>query len=136
MTEQIYKTQKEYNINATFRWVKGNQDNDTPYADLSLEAQLNIDADALAGEYQEVYGTYWPLVNILPSCPAMLTIRGISVTSNYRKQLTRAYVEPEYMQYLQYHYQQHCLEELQISSKSNLPRRSHHKSLQGSPTNS
>jgi len=34
----------------------------------------------------------------------MLAIRGVSVTSNYRKQLIRAYVEPEYMQYLQYRF--------------------------------
>jgi hypothetical protein len=29
----------------------------------------------------------------------MLSIRGISITSNYRKQLIRAYIEPEYIQY-------------------------------------
>ena len=34
----------------------------------------------------------------------MLAIRGVSVTSNYRKQLIQAYVEPEYMQYLQYRF--------------------------------
>jgi hypothetical protein len=32
----------------------------------------------------------------------MLSIGGISVTSKYRKQLIRAYVEPEYIEYLQY----------------------------------
>jgi hypothetical protein len=37
---------------------------------------------------------------MLPSCPAMLSIQGISVTSNYRKQLIRAYVEQEYIGYL------------------------------------
>jgi hypothetical protein len=35
----------------------------------------------------------------------MLSIRGISVPSNYRKQLIRAYVEPEYIQYLQYRFE-------------------------------
>ena len=37
----------------------------------------------------------------MPSCPAMLLIRGISTTNNYRKQLIRASVEPTYIQYLQ-----------------------------------
>ena len=32
--------------------VKGHQDKDTSYANLSLAAQLNVDADKLAGEYQ------------------------------------------------------------------------------------
>jgi hypothetical protein len=35
----------------------------------------------------------------------MLSIRGISVTSNYRKELIRAYVELEYIQYLQYRFE-------------------------------
>jgi hypothetical protein len=82
MTEQIYKTQKEFNINASFQWVKGHQDNDTFYADLPLEAQLNVDADELAGEFQKEHGIYRPVIHMLPSCSAMLTIRGVSVTSN------------------------------------------------------
>ena len=38
---------------------------------------------------------------MMPSCPTMLLIRGISITSNYRKQLIRASVELTYIQYLQ-----------------------------------
>jgi hypothetical protein len=101
ISEQIYMTQKENNIKARFKWVKGHQDNNTKYKELPLEAQLNIDADALAGEYQDENGNFKPIVHMLPSCPAMLSIGGISVTSNYRKQLTRAYVEPAYIEYVQ-----------------------------------
>ena len=102
VSEQIYITQKDNSIRAHFRWVKGHQDNNTKYEDLPLEAQLNIDADELAGEYQEEQGQFHPMIHTLPSCPAMLSKGGISVTSNYRKQLIRAYVEPKYMEYLQY----------------------------------
>ena len=105
VTEQIYKTQTEYNINATFKWVKGHQDKKIRKDDLPLEAQLNIEADELAGAYQQTNGIFRPLVHLLPSCPAMLAIRGISITSNYRKQLIRAYVEPAYIQYLQYRFE-------------------------------
>ena len=38
-----------YNINAKFEHVKGHQDDNLEYQQLSLKAQLNIDADALAG---------------------------------------------------------------------------------------
>jgi hypothetical protein len=100
ITEQIYNTQEEHNIKAFFHWEKGHQDNNKNKEDLPLEAQLNIEADKLAGKYQEEYGKYRPIINMLPSCPAMLTIQGISVTSNYRKQLIKAYVEPEYIGYL------------------------------------
>jgi hypothetical protein len=105
VTEQIYISITKSKMKATYQWVKGHQDNDTEYMDLPLDAQLNVDADELAGEYQQEHGTYLPLVNMMPSCPAMLTIRGISITNNYRKQLIRAYVEPEYMQYLQYRFE-------------------------------
>jgi hypothetical protein len=81
---------------------KGHQDDDKQYEELPLEAQLNIDADELAGIFQQRSGKSRPIVHILPSCPAMLLIRGISITSNYRKQLIRASVEPAYIQYLQY----------------------------------
>jgi hypothetical protein len=105
VTEQIYRTQATHNIKATFYWVKGHQDKNKTYEELPLEAQLNIDADELAGEFQDEYGKFRPLVHLLPSCPAMLAIRGISITSNYRKQLIRAHVEPRYIQYLQYKFQ-------------------------------
>jgi hypothetical protein len=61
-----------------------------------LEVQLNVDADKYAGDFQLANGTFRPIVSLLPSCDAMLSIRGISVTSNYRKQLIRAFVEPEF----------------------------------------
>ena len=90
-------------IRANFKWVKGHQDNNTRYKKNPLEAQLNVDSDKLAGEYQEEQGQFHPMIHtLLPGCPAMLSIGGgISVTSNYRKQLIGAYVEPNYIEYLQ-----------------------------------
>ena len=46
--EAFFVTQKENNIRARFKWVKGHQDNKTRYKNLPLEAQLNVDADELA----------------------------------------------------------------------------------------
>jgi hypothetical protein len=104
VTEQIYRTTEIYGINATYKWVRGHQDKHTEYDDLPLEAQLNVDADKFAGDFQIAKGKFRPMVFLLPSCDAMLSIRGISITSNYRRQLIRAYVEPEYIQYLQYRF--------------------------------
>jgi hypothetical protein len=105
VTEQIFTTQAEHNINATFKWVKRHQDKKVRKQDLQLEAQLNIEADELAEVFQQTHGTFSPLVHLLPSCPAMLAIQGISITSNYKKQLIRAYVERAYIQYLQYRFE-------------------------------
>jgi hypothetical protein len=86
--------------------VRGHQDKRAAYDDLVLEAQLNIDVDKYAGDFQLSNGKFRPIVSLLPSCDAMLSIRGISVTSNYRKQFKNKgkYVEPEYIQYLQYRF--------------------------------
>jgi hypothetical protein len=102
ITEQIYNTQVASKIKPIYIWVKGHQDDDSQYKDLSLEAQLNIDADELAGIFQQQSGKSRPIVHMLPNCPALLLIQGISITSNYRKQLIRASVEPTYIQHLQY----------------------------------
>jgi hypothetical protein len=84
--------------------VQGHQDINAVYNDLVLEAQLNIDADKYAGDFQLTNGKFRPIVSLLPSCDAMLSIGGISVTSNYIKQLIRAYLEPKFIQYLQYRF--------------------------------
>jgi prenyltransferase beta subunit len=102
VTEHIYRTTTTYGIHSTYKWVRGHQDKNAAYNNLGLKAQLNVDADKYAGDFQLAKGKFRPLVPLLPSCDAMLSIRGISATSNYRKQLIRAYVEPEYIQYLQY----------------------------------
>ena len=101
LTEQIYLTHKAYNINAKFEHVKGHQDDKLEYHELPLKAQLNIDADHLAGLFQRDHGKYLPKVQLIPSCPAVLHIRGVTITSNFRHQLQRAYVEPRYVFHLQ-----------------------------------
>jgi hypothetical protein len=64
-----------------------------------------ISAFTILQKEKSAKGKFRPLLSLLPSCDAMLSIRGISVKSNYRKKLFRAYVEPEYIQYLQYRFE-------------------------------
>ena len=66
-----------------------------------MEATLNIEADKLAGEYQDEFGAYSPITHMYPSSPAVLEIDGMTITSNVRHHLIKAYAEPRYMQYLQ-----------------------------------
>jgi hypothetical protein len=42
------------------QYVKGHQDRDTPYAQLNQKAQLNVYADAKAGQYQDEFGAVRP----------------------------------------------------------------------------
>ena len=100
LTEQIYLTHKTYNINAKFEHVKGHQDDKIEYHQLPLKAKLNIDDDALAVILQKEHEHFLPKVPMIPSCPAVLNIRSVTITSYFRHQPQRAYVEPRYVVHL------------------------------------
>ena len=51
LTEQIYQTLMEAGIQATYHYIQGYHDDHRPYSSLSFEAQLNVQADQLAGEF-------------------------------------------------------------------------------------
>ena len=101
LTEQTYMTNQENKIQAQYSWVKGYQDNTKSSEKLSLLAQLNVEADELAGKFQANHGQYCPRVPVFPASRAMLAIRGVSITSNYKHHLQRAFTEPRYIEHLQ-----------------------------------
>ena len=63
ITEQIYQTNKSYKIDASFHHVYGHQDTKSR-GEMSMEAKLNIEADRLAGEYQDKFGADLSLIHI------------------------------------------------------------------------
>ncbi len=74
--------------------VKGHQDDDTPYACLPLEAQLNVDADAAATEFQDSYGSRRWQVPRIAGNSAQLYLSQKTVTHHYVKNLRHAYSHP------------------------------------------
>jgi hypothetical protein len=70
--------------------VRGHQDRKKAYQQLSLEAQLNVDADALAREYQSLYGQARPLVLLLPHSGANLHIAQGTCTAHVPRALRQA----------------------------------------------
>ena len=96
ITEQIFRTNKTYKIDASYHHVYGHQDTKSR-GKLSMEAKLNIEADRLAGEYQDEFGAYSPITHMYPSSPAVLKTNGMTITSNIRHHLIKAYTEPKYM---------------------------------------
>jgi len=98
--EQIHRTNKTNKIKATFEHVHGHQDDKIAKEDLPLPAQLNVECDELVGDDRRDYGIFRTKVPLTSACPAHLHIQGITVTSNMRHQLIRAFIEPRYMQYL------------------------------------
>ena len=72
--------------------TKGHQD-DNANAELSIEAQLNIEIDCLAGDFQEKEGRSRPIVSMFPCCPAILDIKGVGITSNLFHHLVREHIQ-------------------------------------------
>ena len=104
ITEQIYLTNQTYQIEASFQHVYGHQDTRSR-GEMSTEAKLNVEADRLAGLYQDELGKYSPITHMYPSSPAVLEINGMTITSNIRHRLIQAYAEPKYIRCLQDKYE-------------------------------
>ena len=89
----------------TFQHIKGHQDRKTQYSRLSLLAQLNVDADCLASDYQEEYGSARPQVLMTPRTRAhVLTTQG-TVTSNYATSVRHLAGQKPLRQYIQARHQ-------------------------------
>ena len=104
LIEEIYQTNKTYQIRPYFQWVKGHQDDDmTEYDDLTIDAKLNIGADKMAKEFNNEKGRIKldPNEEMVPSNTAALIIQGSLVTSNYYERLVETYTEMRYWKYVQ-----------------------------------
>jgi hypothetical protein len=76
----ILDTYKELGLQFTFLHVKSHQDDDGPVSGLSLEAQLNVEADLLATEYLKETDTNRPIALLFPTAKCQLIINGKSIT--------------------------------------------------------
>lgn len=79
--------------------VKGHQDSHTAYRDLSLEAQLNVDADAEAGFFQNTYPAQRPLIPRLPTNSVQLQIAGKTICTKVKTSIREAATVSKYLQY-------------------------------------
>ena len=93
--EQIYLTNQTYQINTSFQHVYGHQDTRLR-GEVTMEANLNVEADQLAGLYQDELGAYSPITHMYPLSPGVLEIDGTTITSNIHHQLINEYSEPKY----------------------------------------
>jgi hypothetical protein len=84
--------------------IKGHQDRSRPVHELSLHAQLNVEADALAGMY--LTDLPWPKTEVLffPHTHVQLTIKGQTITSRYSLRIRNAECDPHMITYLKKHY--------------------------------
>lgn len=104
LVEQIWAVARSTpNLKITFEWVKGHQD-ETDDDDLSIEAQYNIKADALAGNHRCTPTDHKYPEWLLPSERCRLVIQGIPCHGYYTQTIQEAYTLPKYFTYIQSRY--------------------------------
>jgi hypothetical protein len=96
----IVRTLSAFPILPLISHVKGHQDRHMKYNLLPLEAQLNVDADEAATQYQETYGSSRYQVPRITGNDAQLSINQRTVTYNYVKTLRNAYSYPCLLNYI------------------------------------
>jgi hypothetical protein len=84
---EIRHTLKALPFHPTIQHIKGHQDNKTPYAYLPLPAQLNVDADEAAGDFQDQHGCARPQVLLFPHAGAQLQLNQGTITYNYKSSI-------------------------------------------------
>jgi hypothetical protein len=85
----------------TLRHIKGHQDRKTRYDNLTLLAQLNVDVDHLAGEYQQQHGRARPQVLMSPHARAHFVQNDVTITSNFSVSLRHHASSAPLMTYMQ-----------------------------------
>ena len=73
--------------NLKLQYVKGHQDRDKRYHQLNLLGQLNVDADAVAGNFITEHGSSRPFAIMSPLTRAHLLFQDGTVTGKYAKHL-------------------------------------------------
>jgi hypothetical protein len=73
------------NVKPDYNWIKGHQDETTPYNELPLKAQLNCDADALADEYIREVTIDFTKTPIMPTSGCQLHLPPGTITHDILK---------------------------------------------------
>ena len=91
---------EELQLPYTVQWARGHQDSAQPQHNLSLEAQLNCEADDQGLKYQADTLRNSAEVPPLPSTSAYLLIAGQTITSRYKTRIQEASTIPNLKQYM------------------------------------
>jgi hypothetical protein len=86
----------------TMQFIKGHQDRTAAYLRLPLLAQLNVDADHMAGLYQDDHGNERPCVIMSPRAGVHLEFPSGTVLSHYARSLRRECTTEPLQRYLQH----------------------------------
>ena len=100
---EIWETleQLERSRPISITWIKGHQDDTTQKDNLSLPAQLNIEADELADQYIQNHPDHpYHQVPLLPTSGINLNLRHGTVTFKHKRELRLASTAPHMQRYM------------------------------------
>jgi hypothetical protein len=99
LIDELHNALDHFTQPTPFTHVLGHQDDKKKYADLSLDAQLNVDADHEAGNYQWNYPpTVRDQVPLTPTTRVHLHIQHRTITGHYRHHIRTAASQDEFFQ--------------------------------------
>lgn len=99
---EIQWTRNKQLPGGTIVHTKGHQDDHSKYDTLPLLAQLNIDADKLAGQFQDHHGSARPHVLLFPHSSAQVHTREGTITSRLPFMLRLAETGPPLQEYIRH----------------------------------
>jgi hypothetical protein len=102
LLEEIHQTYKRTPVKyPTYQWVRGHQDSTNNARSLPIEAQLNIRADCLAGEYHHIVDRRrHSKTPLMTHTQCILQSKGDSTHAKYTAELRRSIATIEYRAYL------------------------------------
>ena len=101
---EVWHTIKDWS-GLTIAHVKGHQDTITPAESLSLEATLNVEADALAGQYLRQHPTPLHRCHLFPHTHVHLHLDGHTITYRHALRIRNADSDANMIRYLKEKYQ-------------------------------
>ena len=99
MVNAIHLLQQKFPVLPLLIHVKGHQDRNTPFDELPISAQMNVEADSLASRALQEYGSPKKMVPFDDTCKVLLDIKGVTVTTNITQAILRSEHLSDLMKY-------------------------------------
>ena len=98
--QAIVTKMQAYSVRPILQWVEGHQDDKVAYNRRSLPAQLNVDADKMAGEYEYKPYQHPTEVPLIPGITVQLHMPQGTITSKLKQAVRKAASAPAMIKHL------------------------------------
>jgi hypothetical protein len=104
VVQAIVDTMHSFSVEATFEYVRGHQDEKTPFSEFPLLAKLNVEADRYAGTHRDLHGRNCPIIPLSTTRPVALDIDGKTIHRGFKQAIRDAIHAPHLLEAMQIRY--------------------------------